>query len=141
MHLQTIFKHIPCGFSMSVIWEFDHIENKHALYEGKDWMKESCEYLREHVKNVTDFEKKKMVPLTKKLKTHQDVKLFHICGKRISRRLSKSINYWKVRDHCHYAGKYGGATHIICNLKFNVPSKIPVAYKNGSNMELQYEQE
>ena len=28
--------------------------------------KESCEYLREQVKNVTDFEKKKMVPLTKK---------------------------------------------------------------------------
>ena len=68
MHLQTIFKHIPCGFSMSVIWEFDHIENKHALYEGKDWMKESCEYLREQVKNVIDFEKKKMVPVTKKPK-------------------------------------------------------------------------
>ena len=22
----------------------------------------------------------------------------------------------KVRDHCHYTGKYGGASHSICNL-------------------------
>ena len=31
-------------------------------------MKESCEYLREQVKNVIDFEKKKMVPVAKKTK-------------------------------------------------------------------------
>ena len=31
-------------------------------------MKESCEYLREQVKNVIDFEKKKIVPVTKKTK-------------------------------------------------------------------------
>ena len=24
-------EHIPCGFSMSTIWEFNHIENKHTL--------------------------------------------------------------------------------------------------------------
>ena len=36
-------------------------------------------------------------------------------------------------DHCHYTGKYTGATHTICNLKFNVPSEIPVVIDNGSN--------
>ena len=25
--------------------------------------------------------------------------------------------YSKNRDHCHYRGKYRGATHNICNLK------------------------
>ena len=29
-------------------------------------MKKFCEHLREHVKNVIDFENKKMLPLTKK---------------------------------------------------------------------------
>ena len=29
------------------------------------------------------------------------------------------MNYQKVRDHCHYAGKYRGAAHSICNLKIN----------------------
>ena len=24
----------------------------------------------------------------------------------------------KVRDHCHYTGKYRGAAHNICNLRY-----------------------
>ena len=51
---------------MSTIWAFDHIENKHTLHRRKDCMKKFCESLREHLKNVIDFEKKKMLPLTKK---------------------------------------------------------------------------
>ena len=35
-----------------------------------------------------------------------------IYGKRILKKLSKSINYWRVRDHFHYTGKYGGE-HIV----------------------------
>ena len=27
----------------------------------------------------------------------------------------------KVKDHCHYAGKYRGAAHNICNLRYKVP--------------------
>ena len=27
-----IGEHIPCGSSMSTMWAFDHIENKHNLY-------------------------------------------------------------------------------------------------------------
>ena len=30
---------------MSTIWEFDHIENKHSFYHGKDCMKKVCESL------------------------------------------------------------------------------------------------
>ena len=52
-------KHIPLGYSMSTIWAFDDIENKHSLYRGKICMKKFSESLREHAKNVTEFEKKK----------------------------------------------------------------------------------
>ena len=31
---------------MSTIWAFDHIENKHNLYVGKDSMKIFCKCLR-----------------------------------------------------------------------------------------------
>ena len=44
-------------------------------------------------------------------------------------------NYIKVRDHCHYTGKYRGATHKICNLRYNTPREIPVVYHNGSSYD------
>ena len=54
-----IGEHILCEYSMSTIWAFDHIEIKHTLYPGEDCMKKFCESLREHTKNIIDFEKKK----------------------------------------------------------------------------------
>ena len=60
-----------------------------------------------------------MLPLTKdELKSHQDAKVCYICGKRILKKLTKYINYWKVRDNCHYTDKHRGAAHRISNLKF-----------------------
>ena len=75
-----------------------------------------------------------MLPLTKEeLKSYQEVKVCYICGKIIFKKLSKGLNYQKLRDHCHYTGKYRGAVHIICNLKFNLPNGIFVAFLSGSN--------
>ena len=52
------------------------------IFNGEDCMKEFCTSLREHAKNITDFEKKKMLPLTKEeLKSHQDAKVCYIRGK------------------------------------------------------------
>ena len=33
-----IGQHIPCRYSMSTNWAFDHIENKQTLHSGKDCM-------------------------------------------------------------------------------------------------------
>ena len=56
---------------MSTIRAFNHIENKHTLYSRKACMKKLCESLRSYAKNIIDFEKKEMLPLTKeKLKSH-----------------------------------------------------------------------
>ena len=41
-------------------------------------------------------------------------------------------NKKKVRDHCHYTGKLRGAAHSECNLRYNVPKKIPLIFHNGS---------
>ena len=46
-------------------------------------MKKFCSLLREHATNVTNFEKKKVLPLTKKeLKLHQGATACYIFGKR-----------------------------------------------------------
>ena len=41
-----------------------------------------------------------------------------------------TIKTKKVRDHCHYMGKFRGAADSDCNLRYNVPKKIPVVFHN-----------
>ena len=36
----------------------------------------------------------------------------------------------KVRDHCHYSGLYRGAAHSSCNLRYKIPSYVPVVFHN-----------
>ena len=42
---------------------------------------------------------------------------------------------WKVRDHCHYTGKYRGAPHSNCNLNYHISKEIPVVFHNGSTYD------
>ena len=80
-----------------------------------------------------------MLPLTtEELKSHEDARPCYICKRRILRKLSKSINYWKVRDHCHYSGKYRGEVNSIYNSKFSVPNEIPVVFHNGLNYDYHF---
>ena len=56
---------------------------------------------------------------------------------RTLKKISNSINYWKVRYHCHYTCKYRGTAHI-CNLKFHVHNEIPVVFHNGSHYDYHF---
>ena len=44
----------------------------------------------------------------------------------------------KVRDHCHYTGKYRGAAHSNCNLNYKIPKEIPVVFHNGSTYDYNF---
>ena len=46
--------------------------------------------------------------------------------------------YKKVRDHCHFTGKFRGAAHSICNLKYKVPQEIPAKFHNGSKYDYHF---
>ena len=54
-----IGEHIPCKHSMSNIWTLDDIGNNHTLSRGEDCMKKFCSFLKDHIKNKLNFEKKK----------------------------------------------------------------------------------
>ena len=60
----------------------------------------------------------------------------YICEKKFYK--DKKKNYIKVRDHCHYTGKYRGAAHNICNLMYNTPREIPVVFHNGSSYDCHF---
>ena len=84
-------------------------------------MERFCKDLKEHVTKIVNYKKKKMIPLTREEKElHCNQKVCYICNKGFSTD-DDDKKYHKVRDHCHYTGKYRGAAHDICNLKFKIP--------------------
>ena len=58
------------------LYGFLIIQKTSILYCGEDCMKRFCEPLREHEKNIIDFENKKILPLTEEEpKSYQDANL------------------------------------------------------------------
>ena len=120
-----INKHIPSGYSIFTSCSFDESKNKLNYYRGKDCMKKFCEDLRIHATKIINYEKKKIIPLTMDEKiNYNDQKVCYICKKEFdtinSTKLSsleRKKNY-KVREQCHYTGKYRGAAHKVCNLRY-----------------------
>ena len=80
------------------------------------------EWLEEDVKAIANIEAKPMIF------TDEDVIQFikasdcWICGGKLEND--------RVRDHCHYTGKYRGAAHNSCNLKYRKSKKISVFFHN-----------
>ena len=93
-------------------------------------MKKFSKDLREPASKIIDYEKKKMIPLTPEEQIyHNKQKIYYICKKGFNNNDKKN---YKVKDHCHYTGKYRGAAHNICNLRYKVPKEIPIVFRNGS---------
>ena len=64
------------------------------------------------------------------------IKKKHTLYRRHKKNFFYDINYRKVRDHYHYAGKYRGRS--ICNLKFKVPNEISIVFHNGSKYDYHF---
>ena len=79
-----INKHTPSGYSLFTQCSFDTTKNKLDYYRGKNCMKNFYLDLREHATKIINYEKKEMIPLTKKEeKKHNTKKVYHICKKKI----------------------------------------------------------
>ena len=60
-------------------------------------------------------------------KLYESLTVCYACGDKLGRD--------KVRDHCHYTGKYRGALHSECNLKLKRTRTIPVLFRNLSGYD------
>ena len=70
-----------------------------------------------------------MIPLTnKEIKSYEKQRVCHICKKKFC----YDKNNKKIRYHCHYTGKFRGAAHSECNLRYKVPKEISIVFHNGS---------
>ena len=80
-------------------------------------------------KNIKDIYKKFKFPKSMLMTMHDKLvydnfNLCHICN--------EELGNDRVRDHCHLSGKFRGAAHEICNLKYKVIKFFPVVFHNLS---------
>ena len=61
-------------------------------------------------------------------------KVCYICKKGLSND-DNNKKYQKVKDHCHFTGKYIRAAHDICNLRYKTLKEIPVIFHNDSTYD------
>ena len=101
-----------------------------------------CSDLKELGTKIINYEQKETIPLTdNENKYYEKQEKCHICQKEFcydKNEKMKFILYKKVRDHCHYTGKFRGATHSICNLNYKVPHEIPAKIHNGSKNDYHF---
>ena len=73
----------------------------------------------ENKKKLLNFEKKKMILSTKgEYESYLNQINCHICKKSFEHQYINDENCSLVKEYCHYTGKYRGAAHSICNLKY-----------------------
>ena len=113
---------MPSGNSWITCCSFDTSKNERGYYREKDCMEMFCKDLRDQAMKIINYEKKEMITLTdKENKSYEKQKVFHICKTEFSTdKNDKSVFklYHKVRGHCHYTGKFKGAAHSNCNLRY-----------------------
>ena len=131
-----INKHTPSGYSLFTNYSFDERKNKLDCYREKDCMKKFCKDLRKHATNIINCNKKELIPLTKKEESNYRKETnCQICKKGF---INYDKKYYKVKDYCYYTGKYKGAAHNNCNLKYKVQKEIPIAFHNGSTYDYHF---
>ena len=90
--------------------------------ENEDSMDVFIKWLEEDVKAIANIKSKKMIFTEEDKKRHNENNECWICGELLKDN--------KVRDHCHYTGRYRGPACNLCNLKYRKPKFIPVVFHN-----------
>ena len=86
--------------------------------QGKRFIEKFRKDLKGLGTEIINFEEKEMIPLAnKKIKSYEKQKVCHICKENFCDDKNKK----KVRNHCHFPGKFRGAAHSGCNLRYKVP--------------------
>ena len=91
--------------------------------EDPDTVDVFINWLEEDVKIISELGNKKMVITAEEEEQFKQASDCWICGKLLNLQD-------RVRDHCHYTGRYRGPACNICNLKYRKPNNISVFFHN-----------
>ena len=91
--------------------------------EDPDTIDVFINWLEEDVKIISELGNEPMKITKEEEEQFKQASNCWICGKLLN------IDD-RVRDHCHYTGRYRGAAHNICNLKYSKPNNISVFFHN-----------
>ena len=96
---------MPSGYSLVTNCSFDAVKNELDCYRGKDCTEKFCKNLTEHAVRIVHYEEKEMIPLTdEENRFYEEQKVCNICKKGFS--IDNDKKRHKVKDHCHYTGKF-----------------------------------
>ena len=117
--------HKPSGWCLHSKFAYGKVKNPTTQYRGQDCVEKFCKHIISEAKRLySSYPEVPMLPLTKSQQNkHKKAKTCHICFKEFG-------DKGKVRDHCHYTGAYRGAAHFGCNLRYKIPSYMPVVFHN-----------
>ena len=130
-YTSEVNQHIPFGWCVYSKFAYGDVKDPLTICRGKDCVEKFCDHIKQEAHRLYHmFPEKPMDPLTKKQwKQYEKASRCHICFKPFN---SKDP---KVRDHCHYTGHHRGPAHSLCNLKYRIPSYIPVVFHNLSGYD------
>ena len=123
--------HRPCGFMINVVNSIDN-SNEPFLYRGEDCMDVFVKKMIEVKDKIMDKmkENKDIIMTANDWRDFNTATKCFICGKDFKE------GDKKVRDHCHFTGKYRGCAHDDCNLQFSMRYyKVPVFLHNLKNYD------
>ena len=113
-------KHEPSGWAMLTKCSFHKTADKLHYYRVKYFIEKLCKEPKEQAMKIIDYEEKEMISLTdEENKSYEDQEACHICEGKFCTDEDDEDHKGrkKVKDHCHYTGKFRGATHSSCKLK------------------------
>ena len=128
---KKVSKQEPYGYSINV--ENSHnMSSKQSYYRGDNAVSALCKEIRNLAYKFINIYKQPMIDLTEReIHEYEDAEYCHICKKVFG----EAKKHRKVRDHDHYTGKFRGAAHSTCNLRYSVQRDIPVFFHNSTNYD------
>ena len=127
-------KHEPISFYYYIKC-FDskvYLPIKERSYTGKNAEQVFLKYLEEDIKMIGNIPKKEIIFGEKEKERYNEETRCWICKGEFD---DKDKNKDKVKDHCHYTGRYRGAAHNECNLNYRKPNFTPVVFHNLSGYD------